>query len=75
METENNYSKDFKYTLKGKKGKVLLQCIVTFGTKKLPWPQKWKDDFFAQRALNDFKKKFIEENFDIIIDENLELDN
>jgi len=68
----NSFSKDFKYTLQSKKGKILLQSVVTFGSKKQPFPDNWKEDRFAQIALQNYKEKFINENFDIEISENLD---
>ncbi len=68
----NSYSKDFKYTLQSKNGKILLQSVVTFGTEKKPFPKEWKEDAFAQIVLQDYKEKFINENFDVLISEDLE---
>ena len=68
----NSYSKDFKYTLKSKDGKILLQSVVTFGTKNQPFPDNWKEDGFAQIALQNYKEKFVNENFDINISEDLD---
>ena len=70
----NSYSKDFKYTLQSKDGKILLQSVVTFGTENQPFPDNWKDDGFAQIALQNYKEKFVNENFDINISEDLGFD-
>jgi len=68
----NSYSKDFKYTLQSKDGKILLQSLVTFGTEKQPFPKDWKEDGFAQITLQNYKEKFVNENFDIVISEDLD---
>ena len=72
--TPTNYSKDFKYTLRSKDGKILLQSVVTFGSKDHPFPSDWINDVHAQVTLLEYKKKFIEDNFDIEISEDLDLD-
>lgn len=68
------YSKDFKFTLKSKDGKILLQEVITFGTKEQPFPENWKEDYFAQSSVLDYKQKFIDENFDIDISEDTNFD-
>ena len=68
----NRYSKDFKYTLKSKEGKILLQEIVTFGSKEKPFPKDWKSNPMVQIAIIDYKDTFIKNNFDILVDENLD---
>ena len=68
------YSKDFKFTLKSKDGKILLQSVVTFGTEEQPFPENWKNDYFAQISVLDYKQKFIDENFDIDISEDTNFD-
>jgi mRNA-degrading endonuclease YafQ of YafQ-DinJ toxin-antitoxin module len=66
---KNKYSKDFKYTLKSKCGKVLLESVVAFGNKSKPFPKEWEGDVHANYALSNYKEKFIESNFDIEIEE------
>jgi mRNA-degrading endonuclease YafQ of YafQ-DinJ toxin-antitoxin module len=73
-QTLKPYSKDFKFTLKSKKGKILLQSIVTFGTEEQPFPENWKDDGFAQLSVLNYKEKFIDDNFDIDISEDTNFD-
>lgn len=68
------YSKDFKFTLKSKDGKILLQSVVTFGTEEQPFPENWKNDYFAQISVLDYKQKFFAENFDIDISEDTNFD-
>lgn len=69
------HTKDFKYTLKSKEGKILLQSVVTFGSKEKPFPEDWKSNPLVQMALVDHKRNFIDENFDVEIDdENLDFD-
>jgi len=70
----NRYFKDFKYTLKSKDGKILLQEIVTFGSKERPFPEDWKENPMIQIALLDYKETLIKNNFDILVDENLDFD-
>ena len=65
-------TKDFKYTLKSKDGKVLLESVVTFGSKENPFPENWENDNFAQMNIQKYKEKFINDNFDIIISEDTE---
>jgi mRNA-degrading endonuclease YafQ of YafQ-DinJ toxin-antitoxin module len=68
------YSKDFKFTIKSKEGKIILQEVVTFGTEEQPFPENWKDDYFAQSSVLDYRQKFIDRNFDIDISEDTEFD-
>ncbi len=77
MSKEHNsdsYFKRFKYTLQSKDGKILLQSVVTFGNEKQPFPNNWKEDGFAQIALQNYKEKFVNKNFDITISEDLNFD-
>jgi mRNA-degrading endonuclease YafQ of YafQ-DinJ toxin-antitoxin module len=63
------YAKDFKFSLKSKAGKILLQEVVTFGTPEQPFPENWKENYFAQNSILDYKQKFIDRNFDIDVSE------
>lgn len=67
-------TKSFKYSLKSKSGKVILQSIVTFGSDEQPFPKDWENDSLIQLDLQRYKEKFIQDNFDILIDEDLEFD-
>ena len=71
----SNYSKDFKFTLKSKDGKILLQEIVTFGgTEEYPFPDNWKNDYFALNSVLNYKQIFLDKNFDIDISEDTKFD-
>jgi hypothetical protein len=72
---EEDYRKRFKYTLKSKSGKILLQSIVSFGSKEHPFPKDWENNAIAQMSLIDFKEQLINEHFDITIEEGDELDD
>lgn len=72
-ESKDGYSKLFRYTLKSKEGKVILQEIVSFGSKEEPFPDDWENSH-ARVAVYRYEETFIHENFDIIVDENLEMD-
>lgn len=69
-----DYTKDFKYTLKSKKGKVILQSIVSFGSKDKPFPKDWENDSYINMILQEYKNKFIDTNFDVEVDDNLDFD-
>ena len=69
MKEKNKYYKDFKFILKSKDGKVLLEEVVRFGSKEKPFPKNWENSPVAQVALLDYKDEFIENNFDIKIEE------
>lgn len=73
-DVSKRYSKDFKFTLKSKEGKILLQEVVTFGTEEQPFPENWKEDYFAQISVLDYRQKFIDRNFDIDISEDTDFD-
>lgn len=69
MNKNNNYTKDFKYTIKSKNGKILFQSVVTFGSKTNPFPKDWKDNPMVQISLQEYKEKIIKDNLDIEISE------
>lgn len=72
---EENYKKNFKYTLKSKSGKIILQSIVSFGSEEYPFPKDWENNGMAQRSIFDFKEDFINQNFDFTIEEGDVLDD
>jgi hypothetical protein len=45
---------------------------VTFGSKERPFPKDWNP--MIQIALSDYKETLIKNNFDILVDENLDFD-
>lgn len=66
--------KKFKYTLKTKGGKILIQTIVSFGSKRHPFPDDWKENAYVQMALQEYKETFVKRHFDVEISENLDFD-
>ena len=68
---ESGTTKDFMYRLKSKKGTVILESIVTFGSEDRPFPEDWENSPIAQIALQDYKEEFINRNFDIEISQDL----
>lgn len=69
------YSKDFKYTIKTKEGKVVAQTVVTFGSEDKPFPEDLENNPIALMAVMDHKKVFLEETFTVEVDDkNLEFD-
>jgi hypothetical protein len=72
---ETNYKKNFKYSLKSKDGKIILQSIVSFGSKEYPFPKDWENNGMAQRSMFDYKEEFINRHFDLTIEEGDELDD
>lgn len=71
-ELENEYSKEFKYTLKSKCGKVLLEQVVVFGSKEKPLPKNYKEDSLFVRGIYDYKEEFFDNHFEITIEEDTE---
>ena len=75
MHKQDENIKHLKYTLKSKdKGVVLLESIIAFGNEDKPFPKDWKDCPHTQRALDRYKQRFIEENFEIVISEDLDFE-
>lgn len=72
---ETDYKKNFKYSLKAKDGKIILQSIVSFGSEEYPFPKDWENNGMAQRCIFDYKEEFINRNFDLTIEEGDELDD
>lgn len=67
--------KDFKYTIRTKSGLMLAQSIVTFGSKKYPFPDDWENSGMAQRAIQDHKEVFLNENFNVTVEDSSEMDD
>lgn len=74
-ESKEDFKKSFKYSLKAKDGKIILQSIVSFGSKKNPFPKDWKNNGMAQMSIFEYKEEFINKFFDITIEEGDELDD
>lgn len=74
-ESKEDYKKNFKYSLKSKDGKILLQSIVSFGSKEYPFPKDWENNGMAQRSIFEYKEDLINKFFDITIEEGDELDD
>lgn len=64
--------KEFKYTIKTKKGLILAEQIVSFGSEEYPFPENWKESGMAQRSLYEYKEEFLNAEFDVDISEDLE---
>ena len=66
------YSKDFKFTIKDSNGKVLVETIATFGSDDYPFPEDWKDNGMAQKAIFEFKQELLNKFFQVDVSENLD---
>lgn len=62
-------TKDFKYTVKTKSGKDLIEVVVTFGSEEKPFPQDWQTNPYIQMLIQEYKGKILEENFNVTVDE------
>ena len=71
---KKKFSKDFKYTLRTKKGRIVAQSIVCFGTKENPFPKDWEKNGMALKSIFEHEETFIKEMFDISVEEGDELD-
>jgi len=60
---------DFKFTIKTKSGKLIVDEIVSFGTDKTPFPVNWRNEGIALMALLNYREEFIEEHLDITYEE------
>jgi hypothetical protein len=68
----SDFKKEFKFTIKDKKGKVYVETIVSFGSKESPFPKDWKESGMAQMAIIDFKEQMLQEYFTVDVSEDLE---
>ncbi len=66
------YSKDFKFTIKDSNGKVLVETIATFGSDDYPFTEDWKDNGMAQKAIFEFKQELLNKFFQVDVSENLD---
>lgn len=58
--------KDFVYTIRIKDtGKLLVEEIVTFGTKEYPFPSDWKKNGVAISALEQYRESFVQNHLDV----------
>ena len=69
----SNDTRNFRYTIRTKDGKIIAQTIVTFGSKSDPFPEDWLTSARAQIALHDYKQKMFERLFDITVEESSEI--
>jgi hypothetical protein len=63
--------KEFKFTIKDPNGKVLVESIASFGSADYPFPEDWKDNGMAQKAINEFKEELLNEFFKVEVSEDL----
>lgn len=71
----SDFKKEFKFTLKDKKGKIYVETIVSFGSKEHPFPKDWEQSGMAQMAIIEFKERMLQEYFTVDVSEDLELSN
>lgn len=60
--------KEFKYTVKSKRGKTLVEEIVKYSN----FPDDWKDNPMVQMGLMEYKQEILEKHFDVEISDDLE---
>lgn len=65
--------KDFVYTIRTKKGKLISQEVVSFGSKNYPFPDDWKNQGMALMTLLEYKEAMINKYLDITYEEGSEL--
>lgn len=64
--------KEFKFTIKdANNGKVLVETIASFGSADHPFPEDWKDNGMAQKAIFDFKEELLNKVFKVEVSEDL----
>ena len=70
----NNYKKSFLFRIKPKgKDIALVEQIVEFGSKNKPFPEDYKNDYWVQKGMADYKSELLEEYFEVEISESLEM--
>jgi len=62
-------SKDFKFTMKTRTGKTLVEQEVRFGNEDNPWPEDWKESGMAMMAILNYEEAFIAEHIEVIYEE------
>lgn len=72
---KEEFTKNFKYTLRAKNGRIMAQSIIEFGSEEKPFPKDWKENAMVQSSLFDFKEEFLKSLFDVEIEEGDKLDN
>lgn len=65
----NSYQKDFKFSIKTKEGKVLIEEVVTFGSKEKPFPKDWEEQSSVISSIWDYKKTMIDKYLDVEIED------
>ena len=63
---KEEFTKNFKYTLRAKNGRIMAQSIIEFGSEEKPFPKDWKENAMVQSSLFDFKEEFLKSSINFI---------
>ena len=66
--------KYFKFSVRTQSGKLIAQEIVTFGSKKHPFPKDWKNSGMAIKAIFDYEREFQNKFAPVTYEEGSKLD-
>jgi hypothetical protein len=71
---KNNYTKEFKFSVKTPEGKILLKEIAEFGSKENPFPSDWEENPLIQMSFREYERALIDRHFVITMEEDCKLD-